>query len=84
MNSVSPSPLVTDLWLDAHGVAGTIGAATDLARHRSPTGDSEPANGAVYDPAGGSSRSLLCALRPRTANVSGSDYVIEGDLVKTM
>ena len=32
VNSVSPGPVSTDLWLGDHGVAATIGAATGLDR----------------------------------------------------
>jgi NAD(P)-dependent dehydrogenase (short-subunit alcohol dehydrogenase family) len=76
--------VATDLWLGNHGVAATVGVATGV----------DP--GAVRDAviAGMATRrftspeevATLVALlaSPRTANVTGSNYVIDGGLVKTM
>jgi NAD(P)-dependent dehydrogenase (short-subunit alcohol dehydrogenase family) len=84
INSVSPGPVATDLWLGEHGVAATIAAATgtdadsvrDQAIASMPTGrftSSEEVATLV---------ALLAS--PRTGNVTGSNYVIDGGLVKTM
>jgi NAD(P)-dependent dehydrogenase (short-subunit alcohol dehydrogenase family) len=84
INSVSPGPVATDLWLGGNGVAATVGAATGV----------DP--GAVRDSAMASmatgrftSPDEVAALvtilaSPRTANVTGSNYVIDGGLIKTM
>jgi NAD(P)-dependent dehydrogenase (short-subunit alcohol dehydrogenase family) len=84
INSVSPGPVSTDLWLGHEGVAATIGAATgvDPAAVR----DSAVANMATKRFTTPEEVATLVALlaSPRTANVTGSNYVIDGGLVKTM
>ncbi len=84
INSVSPGPVATDLWLGDHGVAATIGEATGadpdavLAQAVSgmPTGRfTTPEEVATL---------VVMLTSPRTANVTGSNYVIDGGLVKTM
>ena len=84
INSVSPGQVETDLWLGDHGVAATIGAATGV----------DPASGARQawrrsPPAGSARREEVATLvallaSPRTANVTGANYVIDGGLVKTL
>jgi NAD(P)-dependent dehydrogenase (short-subunit alcohol dehydrogenase family) len=84
INSVSPGPVATDLWLGDHGVAATIAAATgatadavrDQALASMPTGRfTTPEEVAT----------LVAQLAsPRAGNVTGSNYVIDGGLVKTM
>jgi NAD(P)-dependent dehydrogenase (short-subunit alcohol dehydrogenase family) len=84
INSVSPGQVETDLWLGTDGVAATVGRATGVdaaAVH-------EQAIAAI--PSGRFSTAAevatLVALlaSPRTANVTGANYVIDGGLVKTM
>jgi NAD(P)-dependent dehydrogenase (short-subunit alcohol dehydrogenase family) len=84
INSVSPGPVATDLWLGEHGVAATIAAATgsdaDAVREQAiasmPTGRfTTPEEVATL---------VALLASPRTRNVTGSNYVIDGGLVKTM
>jgi len=84
INSISPGPVATDLWLGDHGVAATIAAATgtsaDAVRQQAiagmPTGRfTTPEEVATL---------VALLVSPRTANVTGSNYVIDGGLVKTM
>jgi NAD(P)-dependent dehydrogenase (short-subunit alcohol dehydrogenase family) len=84
INSVSPGPVATDLWLGAHGVAATIGAATgvDLETVREQVIAGMP-TGRFTTPEEVATLVALLAS-PRTANVTGSNYVIDGGLVKTM
>jgi NAD(P)-dependent dehydrogenase (short-subunit alcohol dehydrogenase family) len=74
----------TDLWLGEHGVAATIGEATgtDAAtvRERAVAGI---ATGRFSTAEEVATRVALLAS-PRTANVTGSNYIIDGGLVKTM
>jgi NAD(P)-dependent dehydrogenase (short-subunit alcohol dehydrogenase family) len=84
VNCVSPGPVETDLWLGDQGVAATVGNAAGIA----------PAAVREQTAAGIASRrfstpqevATLVALlaSPRTANVTGANYVIDGGLVKTM
>jgi NAD(P)-dependent dehydrogenase (short-subunit alcohol dehydrogenase family) len=84
INSISPGPVATDLWLSEHGVAATIAAATgstaDAVREQAiasmPTGRfTTPEEVATL---------VALLASPRTANVTGSNYVIDGGLIKTM
>ena len=84
INSVSPGPVATDLWLGEHGVAATIGAATGVDPGRRPrAGDRGMPTGRFTTPEEVATLVALLAS-PRTANVTGSNYVIDGGLVKTM
>jgi NAD(P)-dependent dehydrogenase (short-subunit alcohol dehydrogenase family) len=84
INSVSPGPVATDLWLGDSGVAATIGAAAGIApeavREQAAAGF---ATGRFTTPEEVATLVALLAS-PRTANVTGSNYVIDGGLVKTM
>jgi NAD(P)-dependent dehydrogenase (short-subunit alcohol dehydrogenase family) len=84
VNSVSPGPVATDLWLGKDGVAQTVGDATggtpggvqDQVLAGIPTGRfSTPQEVAAI---------VALLASPRSANVTGSNYVIDGGLVKTM
>jgi NAD(P)-dependent dehydrogenase (short-subunit alcohol dehydrogenase family) len=84
INSVSPGPVATDLWLGDRGVAATIGAATgigaDTVREQATAG---MATGHFTTPEEVATLVALLAS-PKTANVTGSNYVIDGGLIKTM
>ena len=83
VNAVSPGPVATDLWLGEHGVAEAIGHATgaqaDAVRDQMaaamPTGRfTTPQEVATI---------VALLASPRTGNVTGSNWVIDGGLVKT-
>ena len=84
INSISPGPVATDLWLGEHGVAATIAAATgstaDAVREQAL---SSMATGRFTTPEEVATLVALLAS-PRTANVTGSNYIIDGGLIKTM
>jgi NAD(P)-dependent dehydrogenase (short-subunit alcohol dehydrogenase family) len=84
INSVSPGPVATDLWLGADGVAATLGKAAGIEADTVR----EQATAAMATGRFTTSEEVatLVALlaSPRTANVTGSNYVIDGGLVKTM
>jgi NAD(P)-dependent dehydrogenase (short-subunit alcohol dehydrogenase family) len=84
INSISPGPVATDLWLGDHGVAATVGAATgtDAATIRDQAIASMP-TGRFTTPDEVATLVALLAS-PRTGNVTGSNYVIDGGLIKTM
>lgn len=84
INSVSPGPVATDLWLGDHGVAATVGAATgapaaavrDGAIAAMPTGRfTTPEEVAAL---------VTFLASPMARNTTGSNFVIDGGLVKTM
>jgi NAD(P)-dependent dehydrogenase (short-subunit alcohol dehydrogenase family) len=83
VNTVSPGPVATDLWLGAHGVAETLGRASgakpedvaDEAARQMPTGRfTQP--GEVAD-------AILFLASDRAANVTGSDVRVDGGLIPT-
>ena len=84
INSVSPGPVATDLWLGDDGVAAMIGKATganaDSVREQAIAG---MPTGRFTAPDEVATLVALLAS-PKTANVTGSNYVIDGGLIKTM
>ena len=83
VNTVSPGPVATDLWLGGQGVAATVAraAGTDpqdvvnQAAHQSVTGRfTQPSEIADI---------VLLLASDRTANVTGADVTIDGGLVPT-
>jgi NAD(P)-dependent dehydrogenase (short-subunit alcohol dehydrogenase family) len=84
INSVSPGPVETDLWLGADGVAATVGRVTgaDPAAVRAQA-TAGIASGRFSTPDEVATLVALLAS-PRTANVTGANYLIDGGLIKTM
>ena len=83
VNTISPGPVATDLWLGDHGVAATVSRATGAspqdvqsqAAHQMVTGRfTRPDE--VADLA-------LILASDRTANVTGADITIDGGLIPT-
>ena len=83
VNTISPGPVATDLWLGDHGVAATVSRATGArpqdvqsqAARQSVTGRfSRP------DEVADLARILAS---DRTANVTGADITIDGGLIPT-
>jgi NAD(P)-dependent dehydrogenase (short-subunit alcohol dehydrogenase family) len=86
LNSVSPGPVETDLWLGEHGVAATVAAATGVdaatACERIVAGMGGMPSGRFTTPDEVATLVILLAST-RTANVNGVNYVIDGGLIKT-
>jgi NAD(P)-dependent dehydrogenase (short-subunit alcohol dehydrogenase family) len=84
VNSVSPGPVATDLWLGEHGVAATVSRATGA-----DAADVE-AGAAGQSPTGRFTRpeevaDLIAILAgTRLGNVTGADFVIDGGLRPTI
>ncbi len=86
INAVSPGPVSTDLWLGEHGVAQTVAKATgvdaDTARARIVASMGGIPTGHFTTPEEVATLVVLLASQ-RTANVTGSNYLIDGGLIKT-
>lgn len=84
VNTISPGPVRTDLWLGAGGVAATVGGAggvdpADVVRRQ----EAAAATGRFTYPAEIADLVLYLAS-DRSANATGSDFVIDGGLVTTL
>ncbi|MBB2940704.1 NAD(P)-dependent dehydrogenase (short-subunit alcohol dehydrogenase family) [Actinoplanes lutulentus] len=84
VNTISPGPVETDLWLGSGGVAETVGGSKNLAPE-------EVAKGAVSGTATGRftrpdevADLVLLLAGGRAANITGSDIVIDGGLITTL
>ncbi|HVY39936.1 MAG TPA: SDR family oxidoreductase [Polyangia bacterium] len=86
VNAVSPGPVSTDLWLGKGGVADTVakasGTSADDARARIVAGMGGIPSGRFTTPEEVATLVVLLASG-RTANMTGSNVVIDGGLIKT-
>jgi NAD(P)-dependent dehydrogenase (short-subunit alcohol dehydrogenase family) len=86
VNAVSPGPVSTDLWLGDDGVAATVAKAmgTDpaTAREKVVAALGGFATGRFSTPEEVANLVVFLAS-DRTGNVTGSNYVIDGGLIKT-
>jgi NAD(P)-dependent dehydrogenase (short-subunit alcohol dehydrogenase family) len=83
VNTVSPGPVATDLWLGEHGVAATVSSATG-ARPDDIQGQAaaQMVTGRFSRPEEVADMVLILAS-DRTANVTGADITIDGGLIPT-
>ncbi|HWC38324.1 MAG TPA: oxidoreductase [Acidimicrobiales bacterium] len=84
VNTVSPGPVSTALWLSDRGVAATIAQATggeadDIAKQAA----SQAVTGRFTTPQEVADLVLVLASE-RAGNVTGSEYVIDGGLITTL
>jgi NAD(P)-dependent dehydrogenase (short-subunit alcohol dehydrogenase family) len=84
VNTISPGPVATDLWLGENGVAATVGKATG----NDPAAVAEQAvagtaTGRFTHPDQVADLAVLLAGE-RAGNVTGADFVIDGGLVTTL
>ncbi len=87
VNAVSPGPVATDLWLGEGGVSHTVARATgldpDAARDKVLASIGGLATGRLTTPEEVADLVLLLASA-RAGNVTGSNFVIDGGLLKTL
>lgn len=84
VNTISPGPVQTDLWLAADGVAATISQASgataeEIIRQQ----EADIVTGRFTYPQEIADLVLLLAS-DRVTNVTGSDFLIDGGLIKTL
>src|SRR4051794_25937160 len=86
INDVSPGPVSTDLWLGKGGVADTVARATgvdpDTARKNVIASIGGLATGRFTTPEEVAALVVFLASE-RAGNVTGSNYIIDGGLIKT-
>jgi NAD(P)-dependent dehydrogenase (short-subunit alcohol dehydrogenase family) len=87
INDVSPGPVSTDLWLGENGVAKTVakamGVDADTARDKVLASIGGLATGRLTTPEEVATLVVMLASE-RSANVTGSNFVIDGGLIKTL
>jgi NAD(P)-dependent dehydrogenase (short-subunit alcohol dehydrogenase family) len=83
VNTISPGPVATDLWLGDHGVAATVSRATGAkAQDVQSQAARQMVTGRFSRPAEVADLALILAS-DRTANVTGADITIDGGLIPT-
>jgi NAD(P)-dependent dehydrogenase (short-subunit alcohol dehydrogenase family) len=84
VNTVSPGPVETDLWLGEHGVATTVGRRN----HRDPAAiiSAQAADTATgrFSRADEVADLVVLLAGDAAGNVTGTDLVIDGGLIKTL
>jgi NAD(P)-dependent dehydrogenase (short-subunit alcohol dehydrogenase family) len=84
VNTVSPGPVATDLWLGTEGVAETISHATGATPRDV---ESQAANGSVtgrFSQPDEVAGLILYLASDQAGNITGSDFIIDGGLVPTL
>ena len=83
VNTVSPGPVATDLWLGEHGVAATVsGAIGARPEEVQSQAAGQMVTGRFSRPEEVADMVLILAS-DRTANVTGADITIDGGLIPT-
>lgn len=83
VNTISPGPVRTDLWLGDAGVAATVGGATgSTAQQVVEQQEAAAPTGRFTTPAEIADLVLFLASN-RAANMTGSDLVVDGGLITT-
>jgi len=87
MNTVSPGPVETALWLGPEGMAATVAKAsgidTETARKQVVASQGGFATGRFTHPDEVADLVLFLAS-DRSGNITGADFVIDGGLIKTL
>ncbi|TQJ47358.1 oxidoreductase [Streptomyces sp. NBC_00080] len=84
VNTVSPGPVATDLWLGEAGVAAVLGQAGGLdAETVAAQAAKDSATGRFTRPEEVADLVLLL-VSDRGGNVTGSDFVIDGGMISTV
>lgn len=84
VNTVSPGPVSTDLWLGAEGVAATVAKSGGSSPEDVVQGaEAQSVTGRFTRPQEVADLVVLLASE-RTGNVTGSDFTVDGGLITTL
>lgn len=84
VNTISPGPVQTDLWLSDTGVAATVAKATGQSAQQVADQQAAQAPSGRFTYPHEIADLVLMLASDRSANVTGSDFVIDGGLITTL
>jgi NAD(P)-dependent dehydrogenase (short-subunit alcohol dehydrogenase family) len=84
VNTISPGPVRTDLWLGNSGVAATVGAASGAAPEDVVRQQEAAASTGRFTYPQEIADLVLFLASDRAANLTGSDFLVDGGLVTTL
>ena len=84
VNTVSPGPVSTELWLGDHGVAATVGGSQGVDRNAVVREQEQQASTGRFTTPDEVADLVLLLASERAGNTTGSDFVIDGGLVSTL
>lgn len=84
VNTISPGPVRTDLWLADTGVAATVGRASGRSAAQVADDQAAQAPSGRFTYPEEIADLVLYLASDRSANVTGSDFVIDGGLITTL
>jgi len=84
VNTVSPGPVATDLWLGAGGVAATVGGAGGRSADEVVRAQEAAAPSGRFTTPQEVADAVVFLASPRSANTTGADLVIDGGLIPTL
>jgi NAD(P)-dependent dehydrogenase (short-subunit alcohol dehydrogenase family) len=84
VNTVSPGPVSTELWLGDHGVAATVGGSQGVDQGSVVQQQEQQAATRRFTTAEEVADLVVLLASERAGNTTGSDFVIDGGLVATL
>jgi NAD(P)-dependent dehydrogenase (short-subunit alcohol dehydrogenase family) len=84
VNTISPGPVQTDLWLADNGVAATVARATGTSADAVAQHQAAEAPSGRFTYPNEIADLVLVLASDRSANITGSDFVIDGGLITTL
>ncbi|GAA1894924.1 SDR family NAD(P)-dependent oxidoreductase [Asanoa iriomotensis] len=84
VNTVSPGPVETDLWLGEHGMAQSVGAATGAAPADVQAGAAAQSVTNRFTHPQEVADLVVMLASERVANMTGADHIIDGGLTTSL
>jgi NAD(P)-dependent dehydrogenase (short-subunit alcohol dehydrogenase family) len=84
INTISPGPVATDLWLGADGVAASVGRAPGQSPESVAGEAAEASSTGRFTQPEEVAALVLLLVSDRAPNVTGTDFTIDGGLISTL